>query len=126
MKRFIVFAVAALCSCASADEPITQPISLPAANPIKYPVAMWDSRVEGEAVVLLHVTAQGDVDSTSLDTSSGHAALDSAAVDGARRLRFTPGKRGDKYVPMWTRLPVRFALDSTATLGIPVSPDSAS
>ena len=125
MKRAIILA-AALCACAPADATITQPVALPAANPIKYPIEMWDSRVEGEAVVLLHVTAQGDVDSTSIDTSSGHAALDSAAVEGSRKLRFTPGKRGDKYVPMWTRLPVRFSLDSTAILGIPVSPDSAS
>lgn len=125
MKRKLLV-VLALCACAPGDAQITQPIALPNANPIKYPVAMWDERVEGEAVILLHVDATGNVDSTSVDSSSGHAALDSAALEGSRKLRFTPGKRGDKYVPMWTRLPVRFSLDSTATLGIPVSPDSTS
>jgi hypothetical protein len=34
-------------------------------------------------------------------------------------LRFTPGRKGDRRVAMWTKMPVRFTQDSTATLGAP-------
>jgi TonB family protein len=51
--------------------------------------------------------------------SSGYSDFDSAAVNGARRLRFTPGQRGDRRIAMWTKIPVRFSRDSTASFGTP-------
>ena len=65
-------------------------------------------------MLLLHVSDSGQVDSTLIHASSGSGALDTAAIIGAKRLRFTPGKRDDRYVGMWTKLPVRFAVDSAA------------
>ena len=114
----------AIASCEPQDQTVTQPVAMSEANPVRYPLSMWDRRVEGETVLLVHVNELGDVDSTQIETSSGHAAFDSAATAGARKLRFTPGRRGEKHVAMWTRLPVRFSLDSTATVGVPVSPDT--
>jgi protein TonB len=108
---------AALAGCADSAEPLQQPIPVPGVNPIDYPVSMWDRRVEGETMLLVHVTEQGGVDSAYVEKTSGHQAFDSAAVAGARQLQFTPGRRGEHVVSMWTRLPVRFALDSTATVG---------
>jgi TonB family protein len=116
-------AVLAVCGCEPHNQVVTQPTVVADTNPVKYPLTMWDARVEGETVLLVHVNEHGDVDSTRVDRSSGHAEFDSAASEGARKLRFTPGRRGEKYVAMWTRIPVRFSLDSTATIGIPVSPD---
>ena len=62
------------------------------------------------------------VEGTSGNTGVGLAIA--AALAGGRRLRFTPGRRGDHSIAMWTQLRVRFAPDSAATLGVPVNPDS--
>lgn len=113
-----------LAACERADEPLQQPVPMAEKNPIEYPVSMWDRRVEGESMLLVHVDEYGDVDSVYVERSSGQPAFDSAALAGAKQLRFTPGRRGEKHVAMWTRLPVRFAMDSTATLGVTVSPVS--
>jgi TonB family protein len=112
-----------LAACENADEPLPQPAPMAEKNPIEYPVSMWDRRVEGETMLLVHVDEYGDVDSLYVERSSGQPAFDSAALAGAKRLRFTPGRRGEKHIAMWTRLPVRFAMDSTATLGVTVSPE---
>lgn len=87
---------------------------MPDASPFQYPVGLWDQRVQGEALLLVRVTRAGTVDSVTLENSSGHPALDSAALAGAHKLRFVPGKRGERPMDMWTKLPVRFSLDSTA------------
>lgn len=121
--RSLVVSVLLLAACEQAEEPLRQPVPMGERNPVEYPVSMWDQRVEGETVVLMLVNERGDVDSAYVERSSGQTAFDSAALAGARQLRFTPGRRGDRYMAMWTRLPVRFALDSTATLGVTVSPE---
>jgi outer membrane biosynthesis protein TonB len=54
--------------------------------------------------------------------TSGFAAFDSAALAGAPELRFAPAKQGNLRVPMWTRLPVRFSLDSVAAKAAAVQP----
>ena len=109
---------AALCllaGCAKPpEEPVEQPELMPGPSPFEYPVSLWDQKVTGETVVLVHVTREGGVDSVTVSNPSGHVEFDSAAVSGARKLRFVPGKRGALPVDMWTRLPVRFYLDSTA------------
>jgi TonB family protein len=103
-----------LASCAKADGgAVEEPVPMPAASPIEYPIALWDRKVQGETEVLIHVNVFGDVDSVLISRPSGYAEFDSAAVSGARLLRFTPGRRGDRRVAMWTRVPIRFAQDST-------------
>ncbi len=129
MKRIRIGSTALLAAalttaCEPGDQTVTQPVAMGEANPVRYPLSMWDKRVEGETVLLVHVNEHGDVDSTRVERGSGHVEFDSAASAGARKLRFTPGRRGEKYVAMWTRMPIRFALDSTASLGVPVAPDS--
>jgi TonB family protein len=99
-------------ACSDAALPVHQPEPMPGPTPFEYPISMWDERVQGETTLLVHVTAVGDVDSARVHTSSGHEALDSAAVAGAFRMRFAPARQGDRRIPMWTRLPVRFSVDS--------------
>jgi TonB family protein len=106
-----------LAACGEGAVETSQPVPMPDPTPIEYPVSLWDSKVQGETEVLIHVNQFGDVDSVLVSKASGYAEFDSAAISGARRLRFTPGKRGDRHVAMWTKIPVRFAQDSTATLG---------
>jgi TonB family protein len=104
-----------LAACSEAPVPIEHPQPMPGASPFEYPIALWDQRVQGETLLLVHVTAVGDVDSARVYTSSGVAELDSAAVAGAFKLRFAPARQGDRRVPMWTKVPVRFSVDSVAT-----------
>lgn len=112
----------ALLGCGDSGQPLQQPVPEPGANPIEYPVSLWDQRLEGETMLLVHVDEFGNVDSAAVDSTSGRPEFDSAAVAGARKLQFTPGRRGEHAIAMWTRLPVRFALDSTARVGPTVPP----
>lgn len=103
--------------CEAQVEEVEPPIPIPDPTPIAYPEGLWDRGVQGETEVLIHIDEMGDVDSVLVAKSSGFSDFDSAAVNGVRRLRFTPGRRGDRRVAMWTRIPVRFSQDSSATLG---------
>jgi TonB family protein len=102
------------------EEPVTDPQSISVDSPFQYPIELWDERVEGETVVMVHVTEMGAVDSVYVQETSGQPAFDSAAVTGARELRFSPGRRGERRVDMWARLPVRFRMppDSAITGGV--------
>jgi TonB family protein len=102
-------------ACGAADNTVEEPVPMPDPTPIEYPVALWDQKVQGETELMIHVTERGDVDSVFVSKTSGWQEFDSAAVSGARQLRFTPGRRGERRVAMWTKMPVRFAQDSTAT-----------
>jgi TonB family protein len=101
----------AIAGCGS-NEPVTQPQIMPGASPFVYPTALWDKRVTGETLLLLRVTAAGGVDSVTVFNSSGYQEFDSAAVEGARKLHFVPGRRGAVPIDLWTKLPVRFEPDS--------------
>jgi TonB family protein len=118
MRWRIVTMGAALAAGCGGDAVVQEPVPVEnSRSPIDYPVELWDRGVEGETQVMVHVSDLGDVDSALVSVSSGHAEFDSAAVAGTRKLKFTPGRRGEKRVAMWTKMPVRFARDSTATLG---------
>lgn len=99
------------------EEPLELPRPLIVESPFEYPVSLWDEGVEGETRLMVHVTATGEVDSVFVGGSSGHPEFDSAAVAGASRLRFSPGRRGDKRVDHWVVLPVRFSKDSASASG---------
>jgi len=101
------------------DEPVERPAPLYAQPPFEYPVELWDKKLEGETILLIHVTADGSVDSVAVYRSSGHPQFDSAALAGARQLRFIPGRQGGRRVNMWAKLPVRFSRDRAATPGRP-------
>lgn len=124
-RRLVCCSAVLACLLVQACEPTNQevqpPIPIPDPTPIAYPEGLWDRGVQGETEVLIHIDELGDVDSVLVSKSSGYSDFDSAAVNGVRRLRFTPGQRGDRRVAMWTRIPVRFSQDSTATLGAPTS-----
>jgi periplasmic protein TonB len=105
----IVAAVpAAIVACADTP-PISPPEQLPG-SPFHYPEELWDAGVEGETVLEIHVSAAGTVDSARVSRTSGYAEFDSAAVEGARELRFEPARRGDEPLPVQVLLPVQFQL----------------
>ncbi|MBV9774274.1 MAG: energy transducer TonB [Gemmatimonadetes bacterium] len=90
--------------------PETPPRQL-SSSPFRYPEELWDAGVEGETVLRIFVTPQGTVDSARVEKSSGHTAFDQAATEGAKLLRFQPGRRGDQPVGMWVLLPVQFQMN---------------
>ncbi|MGI9625912.1 MAG: TonB family protein [Longimicrobiales bacterium] len=45
---------------------------------------------------------------TQVNTSSGHSALDEAAIRVANVFRFTPALNRDKKVPVWVALDITF------------------
>jgi protein TonB len=106
--------ITAAATACGKDEPTEDPRPLAQESPFEYPIALWDEGAEGEAMLMVRVTAQGQVDSTYVERSSGYAAFDSAAVEGARKLRFSPGRKGEKRVESWARLPVKFTKSAPA------------
>jgi TonB family protein len=113
----VPLAAVLLAACGAAAAEIEEPVPLPDPSPIEYPVALWDQKVQGETELMIHVNEHGNVDSVFVSRPSGWAEFDSAATSGARLLRFTPGRKGDRRIAMWTKMPIRFTQDSTATLG---------
>lgn len=97
-------------------QPPAQSIDLPQplsdSLPFVYPVVLWDQNIQGQTDLLLRITETGAVDSVVVQHPSGYAEFDSAAVQGARTMKFTPGKMGERRVALWTKLPVRFARDT--------------
>ncbi len=125
-QKALFLAAAALLAGAcggGTEEPIEAPTPFPGASPFVYPAALVDLDARGETVLMVHVTTAGMVDSAYVLTGATWSEFDSAAVTGARKLRFSPGRQGDRRVAMWARLPVRFAPDTVVTLGL-TAPDS--
>ena len=100
--------VFSLGACAGEPE-VDEPERLGDQVPIEYPLEMWDQGIEGETVLQVRVNERGEVDSVAVVETSGHHALDSAAADGARAMRFNPGRRDGRDVPVWVRIPVHFS-----------------
>lgn len=100
------------------EVPIEPPQAMSDSMPFVYPVELWDHKISGQTIVLIRVSELGAVDSVMVATTSGYEEFDSAAVQGARTMKFTPGRQGERRVPMWTRMPVRFARDTTKAMGL--------
>src|SRR5881409_2296174 len=86
------------------------PVSLNADSPIQYPPRLFDQKVEGDVVLRLFADSTGRVvpESSRVAESSGYPALDSAAISGAKRLRFAPARR--RGIPVATAFlqPIEF------------------
>jgi protein TonB len=106
-----VVAVVALCAGAGCEKPAPPPeqavntpaqpadqeppVALNADSPIQYPPKLFDRRVEGDVVLRLFIDSTGKVipESSRVGESSGYPALDSAALAGAKKLRYAPARR---------------------------------
>ncbi len=100
--------VPVLAACAG-DQQIERPTPLFTDVPIEYPLSMWDQDIEGQTLLRVRVTEMGRVDEVEVMQSSGHAALDTAAVRGARALRFQPARRNGRRIEVWAQVPVEFS-----------------
>lgn len=75
-----------------------------------YPPLLRDAGVEGAARVYFLILDDGTVADVRLDQSTGHAALDQAALTVARVYRFNPALNRDEPVPVWVSFPITFRL----------------
>ncbi|MDX2227198.1 MAG: energy transducer TonB [Verrucomicrobiae bacterium] len=76
----------------------------------RYPEEARANRWEGVVMLLVGVSAQGRVDSISVESSSGHAVLDAAALKAVREYRFRPAEVMGVPVPCTLKVPIRFKL----------------
>ena len=106
------------CAEPTPEVAIEPPQAMSDSMPFVYPVELWDHKISGQTIVLIRVSELGVVDSVMVATTSGYEEFDSAAVQGARTMKFTPGRQGERRVPMWTKMPVRFARDTTKAMGL--------
>lgn len=96
---------------AASDEPVDlPPVAINPVSPVLYPPALLDQGIEGRVLLRLYVDSQGRLvgDSTRIAESSGYPALDSAAVQGAPSLRFSPALRRGRPVSAPFLQPVHF------------------
>jgi protein TonB len=108
------------------EEPVAEtPPRQVSPSPFHYPEELWDAGVSGQTTLRIFITAAGMVDSVGVERGSGHAAFDSAAVRGARELRFQPATRGGEPSGVWRLLPVQFHPDSAAASGAAAGHDPA-
>lgn len=107
--RALALVITALAGGCAGDQPIEGPEPLYGEVPIAYPVELWDSDIEGETLLRVRVTDMGRVDSIDVIESSGHEEFDSAAIEGARELRFRPARKNGRRIEVWAEVPVHFS-----------------
>jgi periplasmic protein TonB len=103
------------------EGPVETPPRQLTESPFHYPEELWDAGVEGETLLEIHVSALGSVDSAFVEETSGYPAFDSAAISGARVIRFEPARRGADSVAVRVLLPVQFELPAGDSAAAPAS-----
>jgi protein TonB len=78
-----------------------------------YPEQARQQGVEGTVVLQLTVRADGSPSDVQVSRSSGHAALDEAAIAHVRRARFSPALKDGGAVSMTMTFRVKFRLINT-------------
>ncbi len=76
----------------------------------EYPPLLRDAGIGGTALVWFFIDANGEVKNQKIQESSGHEAIDEAALRVAPVFRFTPALNRDKAVPVWVQLPITFTV----------------
>lgn len=74
----------------------------------EYPALLRDAGIGGTVQVWFLIDEHGIVRDQEVHASSGHQALDEAALRVAPVFRFTPALNRDKAVPVWVSLPITF------------------
>ncbi len=78
-------------------------------NPV-YPARSRRAGEQGTATVRVLVDVAGRPSQVSLQASSGHAALDEAAISAVRAAQFRPYSEGGLAQAVWVLVPIRFVL----------------
>lgn len=88
-------------------------------KPPAYPQAALDARAHGTTVLRVRIDEKGKASEVGVDVSSGHAALDEAAIAAVGNWKFNPAQ--DKGVPVaaWIQVPIEFKLDDAEAAPLP-------
>lgn len=78
--------------------------------PPKYPVDAARAGISGTVVLVISVSASGDVESVLVERSSGNRSLDTAAIDAANEWTYAPSIEHGKAVRGRVRVPVDFKM----------------
>lgn len=74
----------------------------------EFPESLRSAGIGGGVELWIHVDAEGSVTDVQVRTSSGHPALDAAAVRVAREMRFSPALNRDRATAVWVSQEVIF------------------
>jgi protein TonB len=74
----------------------------------EYPPLLRDAGIGGSVRVFFFIDENGSVQDYRIDSSSGHQALDDAALAVADVYLFTAALNRDKKVPVWVSFPITF------------------
>ena len=74
----------------------------------EYPPLLRDAGIGGQVVLYFFIDEEGVVRNFRIEESSGHQALDDAALAVAGVYRFSAALNGDENVPVWVQFPVTF------------------
>ena len=75
----------------------------------EYPALLKDAGIDGTVLVHLFIDETGRVGNQLVKTTSGHQALDEAALRVASVAEFTPAMNRDEPVALWIELPISFS-----------------
>ena len=66
---------------------------------------------QGKVLLRVYVSTDGMADKVEIQSSSGYALLDEAAVTAVRAWRFVPARQGNIPVAAWVAVPIIFRLE---------------
>jgi protein TonB len=81
----------------------------------EYPGRARQLGFEGTVQLQVKVNPNGGVDEVKIAVSSGYSMLDDAALRAVKTWVFKPARRGNQPVAAWVQVPIRFALNPSAT-----------
>jgi TonB family protein len=90
-----------------ADQP---PVAINPVSPVDYPVPLLEQGIEGRVLLRMYADTDGALipDSVRVAESSGYPALDSAALGGAKGLRYSPALHHGRPVAGAFLQPIHF------------------
>lgn len=75
-----------------------------------YPLLAIRQGAQGQVLLLVEVLTDGRAGRIDLEKSSGHAALDAAAINAVRAWRFTPARKDGLLAAQTVSIPIQFNL----------------
>ena len=75
-----------------------------------YPENLRKAGIGGEVVVWIRISESGSVEDVQINNSSGHPALDQAAIRVGQTMQFSAAMNRDKPVSVWVSIPITFSV----------------
>ena len=95
---------------AGSGSPVETPMAYGTNPPPPYPSTARRRGWEGEVLLLVNVTTQGEVDKVTVHQSSGYQILDRAALNAVYRWEFQAAQKNGRAVAGQVMVPIRFSI----------------